>query len=70
MPDDLDLSELNPLIRKINAEMTKEPGALMLRPEFLAALAARATLAAAAFVGNPLAWHHCNSCDGHSCPDT
>lgn len=64
-----DLSELAPLLAKIATEMGKEPGALMLRPEFLGALAARASLAAAAFVGNPLAGYHCNSCDGHSCPD-
>lgn len=70
MADDPDLSELTPLVRKIAAEMGREPGAQMLRPEFLGALAARAALAAAAFVGNPLAWHHCASCDGHSCPDT
>lgn len=65
----IDVSELTPLLSKIATEMGREPGAQMLRPEFLAALAARATLAAAAFIGNPLAWHHCASCDGHSCDD-
>lgn len=55
MTDDPDLPELDPLARKIAAEMGREPGAQMLRPEFLGQLAARATLAAAAFVGDPLA---------------
>ncbi len=54
-----DLTELAPLLSKVAAEIGREPGAQMLRPEFLGALAARATLAAAAFVGNPLAGHHC-----------
>ncbi|MHA6764738.1 ead/Ea22-like family protein [Streptacidiphilus sp. PAMC 29251] len=55
-------TELTPLLRKILTEMGKEPGAHLLRPEVLGALAVRATVAAAAVVGNPLAGHHCTGC--------
>ena len=69
-PSDIELAELaGPLARKIAEQMALEPVAMYLRPEVLGGLAAQATVAAAAFVGNPLAWHHCASCDGHSCPD-
>ena len=69
-PSDAEVAELiRPLARKIAEAMSLEPIARHLRPEVLGRLAAQATTAAAAFIGNPLAGHHCASCEGHSRPD-
>lgn len=52
--DDLEFAELmSPLLGRIVAEMKKERGAELLTDAFLGALAARAAVAAGAYMGDP-----------------